>query len=175
MTRKPFAWTKLTPAQIDLMERIAAADNALAYDKLDYRDLLAFEELQKLKIVDMHPMGRSRLAAVLTNKGQELSKATYRTDQIVVRVTGPQIELLRFLNDAPERESVGQPESALQSMMIDVCRRMSLRGWVEWYEGWNGKRWARLTSAGREVVNAVDALDEAISQAASARRDGRLH
>jgi len=29
MTRKPFAWTKLTPAQIDLMERIAAADNAL--------------------------------------------------------------------------------------------------------------------------------------------------
>jgi hypothetical protein len=174
MTQKSFAWSRFTPAQIDLMERIALSGNALPYDKLDYRDLLAFEELRKLKFAEMRTVGRSKLATALTSKGLEARADAYRTDQIILRVTNPQIDLLRFLNDAPEGESVGQALDALEAPQNDICRRMALRGWVEWYEGWNGSHWARLTPDGREVVRAVDALDEAIKQMGEARRRGRL-
>ena len=35
-----------------------------------------------------------------------------------------------------------------------------MRGWVEWYEGWDKRFWARLTPAGREVLRATDNLFE---------------
>ncbi|MDB5524564.1 MAG: hypothetical protein JWM58_2327 [Rhizobium sp.] len=174
MAQKPCPWKKLTPAQMDLMERLAAAGGSLPYNKLEYRDLVAFEELRKLGFTDMRPKGRTKLEAALTEKGETLRAEGYRTEQIVVRVTGPQIDLLRHLTDSPIDDSVGQPLNALPGVMLDVCRRMSLRGWVEWYQGWDGSRWARLAPAGREVLEAIDALDEAITQMAEARRRGRL-
>ena len=175
MKRKPFPWRKLTPSQIALMERIAEADGALRYDKLEYRDLVVFEELRRLKLVDMRPKGRSKLEVVLTAKGSELRRDAYRTEQIVVRVTEPQIELLRHLDDCHSHEdSVGRTVHELPGMMLDVCRRMSLRGWVEWHGGWEGLRWARLTPAGREVLAAIEAMDEAVAQMAAAKRRGQL-
>lgn len=146
----------------------------MPYGCLAYRDLMAFEELRKLGFVDMRPKGRSKIEAVLTDKGKGLQAANYQTDQVVVRVTAPQIELLRHLNDAPPQDSVGAPLNGLPGMMLDVCRRMSLRGWVEWYEGWDGAPWARLSPAGRDVLQSVDAWDEAIVQMADARRRGNL-
>lgn len=175
MKRKPFPWRKLTPSQIDLMERMAEAGGALPYDKLEYQHLVVFEELRKLKLADMRPKGRSKLEAVLTDKGRELRDDAYRTEQIVVRITEPQIELLRHLDDGFSYEdSVGRTVQQLPGSMFDVCRRMSLRGWVEWHGGWDGMRWARLTPAGREVLAAINAMDEAVAQMEEAKRRGRL-
>lgn len=174
MRRKPFPWCKLTPSQIDLIERLAAAGGTLPYGKLEYCDLLAFDEMRRLKLVDMEMKGRTKLQATLTDAGRALRDAGYRTEQVIVRVTDPQIELMRFLADGPPEDSVGQPISALPGTMLDVCRRMALRGWVTWYDGWNGMKWAKLTPAGREVVVAVNELNDAIKAAAEARRAGRL-
>lgn len=116
------------------------------------------------------------MEAVLTERGRELRENAYPTEQIVVRVTEPQIELLRRLDDGFSYEdSVGCTIQQLPGMMLDVCRRMSLRGWVEWHGGWDGLRWARLTPAGREVLAAVDAMDEALAELVDARRRGPLH
>ncbi|KAB0680085.1 hypothetical protein [Aureimonas leprariae] len=111
---------------------------------------------------------------MLTAAGRALRDAAYQTEQVIVRVTDPQIDLLRFFDDGPPEDSVGQPISSLGGMMLDVCRRMALRGWVTWYDGWNGTKWAKLTPAGREVVEAINEFDDAIEQAAEARRNGRL-
>lgn len=175
MARASFPWRKFTPAQIGLMERLSASGGALPYEGLAYREIVAADELRKLRLVDLRPNGRSKLAVSLTAKGQTLAADGYRTEQIVVRVTAPQIDLLRHLNDAPPEDSVGQPINELQGVTLDVCRRMSLRGWVEWYDGYDGSRWARLTTAGREVLEAVDSLDEAIAEMNEARRLGPLH
>lgn len=174
MPRKPFPWNRLTPAQLDLMERLASA-GVLAYSSLNYRDLMAFEELRKLRLADMRPNGRSGLEAILTDKGTSLRDAGYGTEQILVRVTGPQVDLLRYLNDAPHGDDVGKPLREIRGMALDVCRRMSLRGWVEWYGRRNGEQWARLTVGGKEVLAAIDELDEAIAQMAEAMRAGRLN
>ncbi|KQT60357.1 MULTISPECIES: hypothetical protein [unclassified Aureimonas] len=157
------------------MERLSGSGGALPYEDLAYREIVASEELRKLRLVDLKPSGRSKLAIIVTEKGQTLIADGYRTDQIVVRVTAPQIDLLRHLNNAPSEDSVGQPINELQGVTLDVCRRMSLRGWVEWYDGYYGSRWARLTAAGREVLEAIDALDEAIAEMNEARRLGPLH
>jgi hypothetical protein len=157
------------------MERLAATDGVLAYARLEYRELLALAELQKLGLADMRAKGRKKLEAYLTSAGKELRADAYVTDQIVVRVTGPQIDFLRHLLDSPIDDSVGQPVNDLPGTMVDICRRMMLRGWAEWYQGWNGQRWAKLTPAGREVLGAIDAMDEAIAQMGAARGGGKLH
>jgi hypothetical protein len=175
VARKPFLWRKLTPAQIDLVERISSAGGGLLYGSLQYREMVAFDELRKLGLAEMRPKGRSKLEAILTEKGNALRSERYETDQTIVRVTGPQIDLLRHLDDSHIEDSVGQPLRSLPGPMLDVCRRMSLRGWVDWYEGWNGRLWARLSPAGREVLQAVNEMDEAVLQVAEARRRGRLH
>lgn len=97
--RRPFLWWKLTPTQIALIERLAAAGGTLPYDKLKYVDLVAFDELRRLKLADMGMKGRVKLVAVLTDKGRALRENAYRTEQVVVRVTEPQIALLRHLDD----------------------------------------------------------------------------
>ena len=161
--RRPFPWRKLTPAQIALLERLLSANGALEYGKLDYSELAAFEELRKLKLADMRIRGRSKLEAVATDQGRKARDNSYETDRIVVRVTDPQIELLRYLDDGfLYEDSVGRTGHDMPGHMRDVCRRMYLRGWVEWHGGWDGVRWARSTPAGREVLAAIDAFDDAI-------------
>lgn len=176
MQRRPFPWRKLTPTQIDLLERLAAASQALPYDKLEYRDLVVFEELRKLGFTDMRPKGRSKLEAVLTDAGRELRDNGYRTTRVVLRITEPQIALLRFLDDGlAHEESSGRSFNELPGEMIDVCRRMHIRGWVERYESWSGAYWSRLTSAGREVLVTIAAIEVATKEMAAARARGRLH
>lgn len=178
MTRKPFPWRKLTPAHIDLLERLAAAGSTLPYDKLRHVDLVALDELRRLKLADMGvgTKSRGKLVAVLTDKGRALRENAYRTEQVVVRVTEPQIALLRHLDDGkPYEQSVGRESHKLEGMMLDVCRRMHLRGWVERHGGPEGFRWTRLSPAGREVLAAINALDEAVKEIAAVRAHGRLH
>lgn len=170
MTREPFPWRKLTPAQIDLIERLVTADGALAYDRLEYRELLALSELQKLGFVDTGVKGRRKLEVYLTPAGRELQAQAYVTEQIVLRVTGPQIDFMRGLLDSPIDDRVGLPMSEFMGIMYDICRRMVLRGWVEWYERWDGRRCAKLTPAGREVLAAVGALDQTVIQFDEVRR-----
>ncbi|MDQ0323969.1 hypothetical protein QO002_006176 [Pararhizobium capsulatum DSM 1112] len=175
MTRKAFPWRKLTPAQIDMMEKLATGGGSLPYDKLEYRDLVAFEELRKLDFADIRPKGRTKLEAVMTEKGKALQANNYQTERIIVRITAAQIELLRSLNDTENEDSVGAAIHDLPGSMYDGCRRMMLRGWVEWHEGWDKRFWARLSPAGREVLEAVDALDDTIVQMADALKRGKLH
>ena len=172
MPRKPFPWRKLTPAQIALMERLAAAGGAIPYGKLDVADLAAFEELRRLKLVDRRAGPRRRLDAVLTDKGAELRAGGYRTNRIVLGITEPQIAALRFLDQAA---GDGPTFGDLPGPMIDVVRRMMLRGWAEWHGEEEWPKRARLTPAGREVLTAVDELDEAVAQMAEARRRGFVH
>ena len=170
MKPKTFAWRKLTPAQIDLMERLVAAGGSLIYGDLEYRDLLAFAELQKLKFADMRVKGRRKLEACLTVVGQALQANGYQTDQVIVSITSAQIELLRNLH-TPLSEIVGGP--LIQDMpgnAKDVCRRMSLRGWVEWYEDEDGHFRARLTPAGQEVLVAIDPPTRVVVSFDAARR-----
>ncbi|WAJ30623.1 hypothetical protein [Antarcticirhabdus aurantiaca] len=172
MPRKPFPWRKLTPAQIAFMERIAAADGAVPFGKLDVAELAAFEELRRLKLVDMRAGPRRRLEAVLTDKGAELRASGYRTDQIVLGITVPQIAALRFLDQAA---GDGPTFGELPGPMIDVVRRMMLRGWAEWHGEMEWPQRARLTPAGREVLSVINELDDAVAQMAEARNRGVVH
>ncbi|KAB0680086.1 hypothetical protein [Aureimonas leprariae] len=61
MARKPFARRKLTPSQTDLIERLAAAGGTLPYGKLEYCHLIAFDEMRRLKLVEMETKGRTKL------------------------------------------------------------------------------------------------------------------
>jgi hypothetical protein len=151
------------------MEQVIEAGGVLAYSKLQYRDLLALGELQKLGFADTR-VKRRKLEVYPTEAGRERRADGYCTDKIILSVTGPQIDLLRHLADGPIDDSVGQPMNSLAGVIYDICRRMALRGWVEWYTGWDGQRWARLTNAGRDVIDAADALDETIVEFYRARR-----
>lgn len=178
MPHKPFPWRKLTPVQIDLLERLATAGGVLPYDKLQYSDLVAFDELRRLKLADMGvgTKSRGKLVAVLTEAGRALRDNGYRTTRIILRITEPQIALLRHLDDGrPYETSIGRGSHELPGMMLDVCRRMHLRGWVERHGGADGFRWVRLTPAGREVLAEIDAMDAAVGEMDVARARGRLH
>ena len=170
MSGKGIALSKLTPAQIALIERLLANDADLAFADLSYQDLMAYEELRSLGLVDLKVAGRKRLRVILTVDGRMARATGYNLGRTVVRVTGPQQRLLRFLDDAPEEDSVGRHVSELPGMMLDVCRRMTLRGWAEWDEGWNGIRWAKLTPAGRDVLAIIDA---AVAEDDAAGIDGK--
>lgn len=154
---KPIKLYKLTPAQIALVDRLAAAEGRLAMDSLEYREIVAYQELAKLGFAHMEVSRRSKAWTVLTEKGKQVRTAGYFSKKAVLNLTEPQINLLRYLNDGPPEESVGRSTSEMPDTMIDVCRRMSLRGWVEWSEGWRGTRWAKLTDEGRAILMAVDA------------------
>lgn len=157
MAAKPISVFKLTPAQIGLVTRLAENDGRLSMDDLSYKEVVAFQELQKLGFAELRVGRRQRLRVMLTEEGEKVRKAGFFSKRPVLRMTEPQVNLLRFLDDGPPEDSAGRHSSEIPAIMIDVCRRMSLRGWVEWYEGWNGDRWARLTPEGREILLALDA------------------
>jgi hypothetical protein len=157
---KPIIIFKLTPAQIDLVERLAGNDGRAEMGDLSYGEVTAFQELQKLGFADLQVGRRQKLWVSLTDEGKKVRKAGYFSKRPVLRVTEPQINLLRFLDDGPPEDSTGRHFSEIPATMIDVCRRMSLRGWVDWYEGWNGGHWAKLTLDGREILLALDATQQ---------------
>ena len=157
MSGKGIALSKLTPAQIALIERLLNANADVAFSDMSYQEIIALDELRGLGLIDLKVADRKRLHVILTADGRMVRATGYNLGRPVLRVTGPQQRLLRFLDDAPEEDSVGRTMSELPGMMLDVCRRMTLRGWAEWHDGWNGMRWARLTPAGRDVLAIIDA------------------
>jgi hypothetical protein len=151
VTFRPVLVYKLTPAQISLIERLTASEDRAPLDELSYRETVAHQELQRLGFTDLRVAGRRKLWVTLTNEGVAIREAGYFSKKPVIRLTIPQINLLLFLAES-DHTSVGRHSSEMPDMMRDVCRRMVLRGWVEWQEHAKGGYWARLTSPGREIV-----------------------
>ncbi|WIJ23416.1 hypothetical protein [Devosia sp. RR2S18] len=154
---KPIAVYKLTPSQIALVDRLAGSEGGVAMDGLSYPEIVCYQELAKLGMADMAVGSRRRVAIVLTNLGQQVRGRGYLSKVPVVRLTQPQIGLLRFLAG----NETGYRLDQIPSHMIDVCRRMGLRGWVEWRDTGYARRRACLTPAGRQILTLVDAPEAA--------------
>lgn len=157
MPPRPISMFKLTPAQIDLIERLAENDDGVAMADMSYREVVTYQELSTLKLVDLKSVKRRRAAVVLTDAGRAIRARGYFSKKAVVRITDPQMRLLRFLHESPLGIEKGRLFIEIEGSLLDVCRRMSLRGWAEWYEDDGGNRRARLTKDGREIVELLGA------------------
>ncbi|GAA4182728.1 hypothetical protein [Shinella granuli] len=149
MPAKPILIYRLTPAQIDLVDRLATSDG-IVMDGLSYQDLVAFQELEKLGFADMRVEPRKKIRIVITDQGAKLRAAGYISKKPVVRLTAPQVQALRFLavrvrhfNDIPAE-------------MKDVVRRLRLRGWATMEQDAEGRFWTALTTEGWEIVDLLD-------------------
>lgn len=150
---KPILLYKLTPAQIGLVDRLAASERGVPMDALEYRDIVTYQELARLGFADMVIGSRRRAAVSLTDHGRNVRESGYFSRKPVIRLTQPQVELLRFLSNGRD----GVHFNELPPTMIDVCRRMVLRGWVEWREDRSNCRRAHLTSEGKQTLMLIDA------------------
>lgn len=150
MPSKPILIYKLTPAQIALVNRLAAAENGINLDKLDYREIVVWQELDKLGMADMRTH-RQKAVIVLTDLGRQVRASGYFSKKPVVRLTAPQIAALRFLAGGP------RGYNDMPGHMVDVCRRLGIRGWAEWQGDETGLRWMRITPAGWQVLMLIDA------------------
>lgn len=151
MPSKPALIFKLTPAQISFVDRLAASEDGTRMDALDYREILAYQELQKLGMADMQVGSRRRVAIVLTDLGRRVRANGYFSKKPVVRLTEPQVTALRFLVGGHRHYN------EIPAHMIDVCRRMGLRGWAEWEENDTGGFRVRITTEGWQILKLVDA------------------
>ena len=149
MPSKPILIHRLTPSQIDLVDRLAAAEYGINLDKLEYREVVVWMELDKLGMADMR-VHRRKSVIVLSDLGAQVRANNYLSKKPVVRLTEPQIAALRFLAAGPREFN------DLPAHMIDVCRRMSIRGWAEWQGDENGPRWMRITPAGWQILKLID-------------------
>lgn len=141
---------KLTPAQIALAERLAGSENGIEMDALEYREVVAYQELARLKLADMAVVRRLKIRIVLTELGRKVRANGYFSEKAVLQLTGPQINALRFLAGGRRRQN------EIPSTMLDVCRRLYLRGWVSWEEDIGGERWARITTEGWQILKLAD-------------------
>jgi hypothetical protein len=148
---KPILIYKLTPAQIALVDRLTAAESGISLDKLEYREVVVWQELDKLGFADLK-IRRRKAVVVLTDLGAKVRANGYLSKNPVVRLTGPQIVALRFLAGGP------RGFNDMPATMIDVCRRMSIRGWAEWQGDINGPRWMRITEDGWNILKLIDAV-----------------
>lgn len=151
MSTKPILIYKLTPTQISLVDRIAATVNGLLMDEMEYVEIVAYQELAKLDFVDMRVPKRGRISIVLTETGIQVRASGYISKKPVVRLTQPQIAALRLVagNRLQFRDI---PPTA-----VDVVRRMGLRGWLVYEEDENDEYWARITTAGWQILKLLDA------------------
>lgn len=150
---KPILLYKLTPAQIELVEQLAASERGMLMGDLEYREIVTYQELARLGFADMVVSSRRRAAIVLTDQGRQIRDKGYFSKKPVIRVTEPQVQLLRFLAGSTDGLAFNQ----IPSTMIDVCRRMALRGWVEWREGRSDERRAHLTREGQQILLLIEA------------------
>lgn len=150
---KPILLYKLTPAQIGLVDLLADGERGVRMDDLEYREIVTYQELARLGLADMVVGSRRRAAVSLTDEGRSVRERGYFSRKPVIRLTQPQIELLRFLSSGRD----GLHFNELPSTMIDVCRRMVLRGWVEWRESRPDDRRAHLTPEGKQILMLIDA------------------
>jgi hypothetical protein len=149
MPAKPILIYRLTPAQIDLVDRLATSDG-IVMDGLAYPDLVAYQELEKLGFADMRVEPRKKIRIVITDQGRQVRAAAYISKKPVVRLTAPQVQALRFLavrvrhfNDIPAE-------------MKDVVRRLRLRGWATMEEDAEGRFWTALTTEGWALLKLLD-------------------
>ncbi|MHA6645844.1 hypothetical protein [Mesorhizobium sp. A623] len=142
---------KLTPAQIAFVDRLATSEDDVRMDALKYSEVVAYQELAKLGMTDMQVGSRRRVAIVLTDLGRQVRAKGYFSKKPVIRLTEPQINALRFLVGGHRHYN------EIPAHMIDVCRRMGLRGWAEWEEDDAGGFRVRITTEGWQVLMLVDA------------------
>ncbi len=171
MPPKPFLWRKPTPAQIALIDRLVTQGGSLPYGRLSYVETVVLDELQKLGLVEVETGKR----AILTESGYALKAEYYISDQVMVAVTRAQLDLLWLLHNAPHGLELGLPADLIPGRLVDVARRMTIRGWVERYQNKGGRWWARITESGLEVLHAVVEFDDAVRGAALAKASGKLH
>lgn len=150
MPSKPILIYKLTPSQIALVDRLAASEAGVLLDDMEYREVTVWLELDKLGMVRTNPR-RRKLAVILTDLGRQVRANGYFSRKPVVRLTEPQIAALRFLAGGP------RIFNDMPGHMVDVCRRLGIRGWAEWQGDETGPNWMRITPAGRQVLMLVDA------------------
>ena len=159
------------PAQVSLIDRPVSEGGSLSYDRLRYGETVVAAELQKLGFAEV-PAGT---VVILTDAGYALKANMYKTDMVMAQVTKPQSDLLWLLHDAPHGLARGLPSELVPSRMIDIARRVTIRGWAEKYQDADGEWWIRLAESGIDVVRAIDELERAVKEAALARARGRMH
>jgi len=133
---------KLTPAQIALAERLAGSENGIEMDALEYREVVAYQELARLKLADMAVVRRRKIRIVLTELGRKVRANGYLSENAVLRLTEPQINALRFL-------AVGRPhQNEIPTTKLDVCPRLYRRGRGLGGAGIGVQAWGRITAEG---------------------------
>ena len=150
MPSKPILIYKLTPTQISLVERLATSTVGVNMDALDYREIVAYRELAKLGVAAMQIGARRRVAIVLTDFGLQVRANRYFSKKPVIRLTVPQVAALRFLLGGHRHYN------EIPAHMIDVCRRMGLRGWAKWDDDDAGGFRVRITTEGWQILKLVD-------------------
>lgn len=147
---KPILIYRLTPAQIALVDRLATSEAGVAMDAMEYREIVAYQELDRLGMAKTQITRRRKITVELTELGAQARNNSYFSKKPVVRLTQPQIAALRFLAGESRRFR------DIPATMIDVCRRMSLRGWAEHHEDQDGHIRERITTDGWNVLKLVD-------------------
>lgn len=154
MPSKPILIYKLTPSQIALVDRLAEAETGVLLDDMEYNEVVVWQELDKLGMADMK-VHRRKAVIVLTDLGAQVRANGYFSKKPVIRLTEPQIAALRFLAAGP------RGYNDMPGHMVDVCRRLGIRGWAEWQGDINGPNWMRITPAGWQILKLIDiAVDE---------------
>lgn len=152
---KPILLYRLTPTQIALVDRLAQAGEGVLLSALGSPQITVWLELEKLGMAKLQVNGRRKLRVVLTPTGEQIRANGYLSPKPVVRLTEPQIAALRFI--VGDQRKLGD----VPGPMLDVIRRLSLRGWAQWDEMPGGKYRIRLTTDGWNVLRLVDAGREA--------------
>ncbi|MGJ7040455.1 hypothetical protein [Shinella sp. BE166] len=149
MPSKPILIHKLTPAQIDLIDRLASSDD-VQMDGLAYPDLVAYQELEKLGFAEMRIEPRKKIKIAITNQGRQVRAARYISSKPVVRLTGPQFLAMCLLAKGP------RSYNDIPASMKDSVRRLRLRGWATVEEDAAGRFWTALTADGWQIVDLLD-------------------
>lgn len=149
MSAKPILIYRLTPAQIDLIDRLASSDD-VHMDKLAYPDLVAYQELEKLGFVEMRVEPRKKIKIAITAQGRQVRAARYISSKPVVRLTGPQFLAMCLLAERP------RSYNDIPASMKDTVRRLRLRGWATVEEDAEGRFWTALSAEGWEIVDLLD-------------------
>ncbi|GAA4178857.1 hypothetical protein [Shinella granuli] len=149
MPAKPILIYRLTPAQIDLVDRLATSDG-IVMDELAYPDLVAYQELEKLGFAEMCIEPRKKIKIAITDQGRQVRAARYISSKPVVRLTGPQFLAMRLLAERP------RSYNEIPATMKDTVRRLRLRGWATVGEDAEGRFWTALTTEGWALLKLLD-------------------
>lgn len=71
------------------------------------------------------------------------------------RLRASELDLLLFLDDSPEADSVGRMVDDLTDYERILAEDIESAGLVRFDIGWQGVGWYRLTALGRELVRTI--------------------